>query len=271
LASEGQALRGRTVVITGAAGGIGAALARRFAREESRLALLDRDLAGVEALARELALQGVFALPLACDVTSLAECESAMKSVAAATGGIDVLVNNAGITHLGDFREVEVDVLRRVMDVNFFGSLHCTKAALPTLLERRGRIIVLSSVAGFAPLATRTGYAASKHALHGFFDSLRAEHRRDGLRVMMVCPWFVDTHIGDHALGPDGAPAPLRARTGVRALASPEQVADAIVRAAPRDRRLLLVPGRARLAYLVSRLAPRVYERLMLRQLTRGR
>jgi short-subunit dehydrogenase len=88
---------------------------------------------------------------------------------------------------------------------------------------------------------------------------------------MMVCPWFVDTHIGDHALGPDGAPAPLRARTGVRALASPEQVADAIVRAAPRDRRLLLVPGRARLAYLVSRLAPRVYERLMLRQLTRGR
>jgi NAD(P)-dependent dehydrogenase (short-subunit alcohol dehydrogenase family) len=267
LASEGQALRGRTVVITGAAGGIGAALARRFAREESRLALLDCDPAGVEALARELESAGAFALPLACDVTSLADCESAMKSVVSATGGIDVLVNNAGITHLGGFQDVEVDVLRRVMEVNFFGSVHCTKAALPALLDRRGQVIVLSSVAGFAPLATRAGYAASKHALHGFFDSLRAEHHRDGLRVMIVCPWFVDTRIGDHALGPDGAPAAPQARSGVSALASPEQVADAIVGAAQKGRRLLLVPGRARLAYLVSRFAPALYERLMLRQL----
>jgi NAD(P)-dependent dehydrogenase (short-subunit alcohol dehydrogenase family) len=139
LAGEGQALRGRTVVITGAAGGIGAALARRFAREESRLALLDCDPAGVEALARELESAGAFALPLACDVTSLADCESAMKSVVSATGGIDVLVNNAGITHLGGFQDVEVDVLRRVMEVNFFGSVHCTKAALPALLAPASR------------------------------------------------------------------------------------------------------------------------------------
>jgi NAD(P)-dependent dehydrogenase (short-subunit alcohol dehydrogenase family) len=269
LASEGQGLRGRTVVITGAAGGIGAALARRFAREESRLALLDRDPEGVHALASELESTGASALPLACDVTSMAGCESAMKSVVSATGGIDVLINNAGITHLGGFQDVEVDVLRRVMDVNFFGAVHCTKAALPSLLDRGGQIIVLSSVAGFAPLATRSGYAASKHALHGFFDSLRAEHRRDGLRVMIVCPWFVDTRIGDHALGPDGAPAAPQARSGVRALASPEQVADAILEAAQQGRRLLLVPGRARLAYLVSRLAPRIYEGLMVRQLRR--
>ncbi|MEN8182156.1 MAG: SDR family oxidoreductase [Myxococcota bacterium] len=260
-------MRGKTVVITGAAGGIGAALARRFAREGSRLALLDRDPSGVEGLAQELESTGASALPLVCDVTSLSACEAAMKSVTSAAGGIDILVNNAGITHLGRFQDVQVDVLRRVMEVNFFGSVNCTKTALPSLLERRGRIIVLSSVAGFAPLASRTGYAASKHALHGFFDSLRAEHRRDGLQVMIVCPWFVDTSIGDHALGPDGAPALPQARTGVRALASPEQVANAIVQAAQRDRRLLLVPGPARLAYLVSRLAPTLYERLMLRQL----
>lgn len=256
-----------TVVVTGAAGGIGAALARRFAHEGGRLALLDRDRAGIEQLARELESAGTSALPLACDVTSLEACTSAMQSVLSATGGIDVLVNNAGITHLGRFQEVEIDVLRRVMEVNFFGAVNCTQAALPSLLERRGRIVVLSSVAGFAPLATRSGYAASKHALHGFFDSLRAEHREDGLRVLIVCPWFVDTAIGDHALGPDGAAAPAAARTGVRGLVSPERVADAIVRAAQSDRRLLPVPGRARLAYVVSRLAPSLYERLMLRQL----
>jgi short-subunit dehydrogenase len=267
LAGEGHTLRGRTVVITGAAGGIGAALARRFAREECRLGLLDRDPAGVEALAQELESAGGSALPLACDVTSPAECDAAMKSVIAATGGIDVLVNNAGITHLGAVRDVEVEVLRRVMEVNFFGSVQCTKAALPSLLERRGQVIVLSSVAGFAPLATRAGYAASKHALEGFFDSLRAEHRQDGLRVMIVCPWFVDTRIGDHALGPDGAPAASGTRTGVRGMTSPEHVADAIVQAAQKGRRLLLVPGRARLAYVVSRAAPALYERLMLRQL----
>jgi NAD(P)-dependent dehydrogenase (short-subunit alcohol dehydrogenase family) len=260
-------VRDKTVVITGAAGGIGAALARRFGREGARLALLDRDAAGVEALGRELESSGVTALPVPCDVTALAECQAAMKTVLSAFEGIDVLVNNAGITHLGRVCETDPDVIRRVMDVNFFGSVHCTKAALGPLLERRGQIIVISSVAGFAPLATRAGYSASKHALHGFFDSLRAEHRSQGLRVMLVCPWFVDTPIEDGALGPDGRPAGSGARTGVRTPARPEDVADAIVGAASRNRRLLLVPRQARFAYLVARLAPALFERIMVQRM----
>jgi short-subunit dehydrogenase len=187
-----------------------------------------------------------------------------------AWGGVDVLVNNAGITHLGRFCETRVDVVRRVMEVNFFGAVHCTKAALPHLLARRGRIVVLSSVAGLAPLATRTGYAASKHALHGFFESLRAEHRRDGLRVLMVCPSFVETRIGERALGPDGGAAPAGARTGVRAAITAEEVADAVLRAVRRGRRRLLVPTSAGVAVTVARLAPALYERLMARR-TLGR
>jgi short-subunit dehydrogenase len=193
-----------------------------------------------------------------------------MDAVASAWGGVDVLVNNAGITHLGPFHETEVDVIRRVMEVNFFGSVNCTKAALPSLLERRGQIVVISSVAGFAPLATRTGYAASKHALHGFFESLRAEHRRDGLQVMIVCPSFVETRIGDRALGPDGRPAPEEARSGVRAPARPDDVADAIFRGAARSRRLLLVPRHTRFYHAVARFAPSLFERLMARR-TLGR
>jgi NAD(P)-dependent dehydrogenase (short-subunit alcohol dehydrogenase family) len=259
-----DSLAGRNVVVTGAAGGIGTALARRLARSGARVALLDRDVEGAEALAHELGEDE--ALALACDVTSPAECEAAVDAVVAGWGGVDVLVNNAGITHVGLFRDTDVDVIRRVTDVNFLGAVNCTKAALPSLLERRGQIIVTSSVAGVAPLATRTGYSASKHALHGFFDSLRAEHRDDGLRVLIVCPSFVDTAIGDRALGGDGRIAPPESRTGVQAPVPPEDIADAVVRAALRGRRLLLVPREARLAYWLARLSPRLYERAMIRR-----
>ena len=258
--------RDQTVVITGAAGGIGSALARLFGREGARIALLDRDGSGIQTLAVEIEALGASALPVRCDVTSLSDCEAALDAVIGAFGGVDVLINNAGITHLGSFHETDVEVVRRVMEVNFFGSVHCTKAALASLLERRGRIVVISSVAGIAPLATRSGYAASKYALHGFFESLRAEHVRDGLRVMLVCPSFVDTAIGDRALGTDGGPAPRAARTGVRAPVQPADVADAIVRAAARNRRLLLVGRQATLSRWIAVLAPTLYERLMIRR-----
>lgn len=256
---------GRTVVVTGAGSGIGAATSRAFASEGARVALLDRDGASARSIAAELEAGGAAALAFDCDVTRVADCEAALESVRDAWGGIDVLVNNAGVTQLGRVVDSDLDVMRRVLEVNFFGAVHCTVAALPSLLERRGRIVVMSSIAGFAPLATRAAYAASKHALHGFFDSLRAEHRGDGLGVTIVCPSFVRTAIGDHALGPRGGAAGTR--TGARGEIEPEQVARAIVRAVRRGRDLVLVPGEARLSWWISRLAPRLYQRLMLRRL----
>jgi NAD(P)-dependent dehydrogenase (short-subunit alcohol dehydrogenase family) len=254
------------VLITGAAGGLGSALARRYARSGVRLALFDRPDTGVADLAREIEAGSCPARASECDVTSFDQVRSAVDDVVRHWGGVDVLVNNAGITHLGLARDTDVDTIRKVMEVNFFGAVHCTKAALPSLLERRGQIVVLSSVAGIAPLATRTGYSASKHALHGFFESLRAEHAGDGLRVMMVCPSFIDTAIGDHALGPHGDAAAATARTGVRNPARPEDVADAIVAAAAANRRLLLTPREARLSYWLARLAPALFERVMIRR-----
>ena len=260
-----RTVSGKSVIITGAAGGIGAALARSFARRGAQLGLFDLDLPGAEKLASELRADGASVVPLRCDVTSLDECNAAVGKVCEAHGGVDILVNNAGITHLSGFRQTDVDVIRRVVEVNFFGAVHCTKAALEPLLERRGQIIVISSVAGFAPLAKRTGYSASKFALHGFFETLRSEHRGDGLRVLLVCPWFVDTRIGAHALGGDGEPS-SDPRGDAGQPQAPEVVAESIVEAALRDRRRLVISGPAKLAYVVSRLAPSIYERLMLRR-----
>jgi NAD(P)-dependent dehydrogenase (short-subunit alcohol dehydrogenase family) len=265
-ADSDRSLAGRNVVITGAAGGIGSALAGRFAGAGARVALLDLDGEAAEALAGELRSAGSEALGRGCDVTSLADVRAAIDFVCGHWGGVDVLVANAGITHLSPFRDTDVDVLRRVMEVNFFGAVHCAQAALESLVSRRGRIVVLSSVAGFAPLATRTGYAASKHALHGFFESLRVELHATGVTVTMVCPFFVRTAIGDHALGGDGG-APRVARTQTGRSMEPEQLADQIYRATAARRRLLLASGGARLARLLSRLAPALYERIMRRRL----
>lgn len=256
---------GSSVVVTGAAHGIGRALVERFAAAGHRVAVLDLDAEAARVRADALERGGANALAIACDVTSQAACDDAMAQVCASWGGIDVLVNNAGITHVGCVRDTDVEILRRVMDVNFFGAVHATRAALPSLLERRGRVVAMSSVAGFAPLATRAGYVASKHALQGFFETLRAEHARDGLGVTLVCPSFVRTDIGSRALGArvgEGAPV----RSGVGHELEPEAAADAIYRGILRGRRLVWVGREARLSWWASHLAPRIYERMMLRR-----
>ena len=264
--SDANGFRGQSVTITGAAGGIGTALAHRFGRDGAHVALLDIDRSALQARTAELAEQGIEALPVECDVTSLESCRDAIASVIDAFGGGDVLINNAGVTHLSQFADTEVEVIRRVMEVNFFGAVHCTKAALDSLVERRGRIAVLSSVAGFSPLATRCGYSAAKHALHGMFDSLRPELRASGVTVTIVCPFFVKTDMGDRALGGDGG-RPQMARTQTGTPSDPDWLADEIHRAVSRGRRLLVPSRGAKLSYAVSRLLPGFYERMMARRI----
>ena len=185
-----RSFAGAVVMITGAGGGLGRALALRFAAAGARIAALDRDPAGLDATRSELESRGVECLALTCDVTDAVACSGAVAATVARFGSLDVLVANAGISHRSAFAATGLDVIRRVMEVNFFGAVNCTAAALPQLLASRGLVIAVSSVAGFTPLVARTGYSASKHAMHGFFDSLRAEveaarRRRDaGLPVV---------------------------------------------------------------------------------------
>jgi NAD(P)-dependent dehydrogenase (short-subunit alcohol dehydrogenase family) len=257
---------GKTVLVTGAGGGIGRAVAVRFAAAGAHVVAFDQDAAGVASLRAELEARGHACLALPGDVTDAEGCRGAVAAAVARFGSLDVLVNNAGMSHRSAFAATDPGVIRRVMEVNFFGAVNCTAAALPQLVGRRGLIVVVSSVAGFTPLIARTGYAASKHALHGFFESLRCEVEPQGVGVMLVCPSFVATHIDRNALGGDGRPV-RHAQVTVGRPLSADLVAERVFDAASRGRRLVLVGGTARVAWWLSRVAPRLYERSMSRRL----
>lgn len=258
---------GRTVLISGAGGGLGRALALAFGAAAARIVVFDRDAEGAASSASALRERGCACVALRGDVTQAADWAAVVAEARHAFGGIDVLVHNAGITHRSAFLRTDPAVVRRVVEVNFLGAVYGTQAALPDLLARRGMIVVISSVAGFAPLVARTGYAASKHALHGFFGSLRSELAPLGVRVMLVCPSFIQTGIDRAALGGDGAPA-RHAQRIVGQRASADAVATQIVAAARAERRLLLPGAIARQAWWVARFAPRLYERLMVARLS---
>jgi len=255
----------KVVVVTGAASGIGAAICQRFAREGAKIGLLDMDEAGVAAAADRLKGAGADAVGLKCDVAIEAECSSAVGAVIELFGGVDLLVNNAGITQRSAFVDTKISVYRKVMEVNFYGSLNCTRAAIGSLIERRGSIIVIESLAGLTPLLGRTGYCASKHALHGFFTSLRSEIRDSGVHIMLVCPGFVNTNLQTRALGGDGQ-VTAHPQSVVGKPTSAEKVAEAIYKGALKKRHLLVLTPVGKLAYWISRLAPVFYERLMARQ-----
>lgn len=256
----------KVVVVTGAASGIGLAVCRRFAADGTRIGLLDMDEQALETVGRQLADHGVEHLAVRCDVSQRKDCEAAIQEIIDRFGGIDVLFNNAGITQRGAFVDTEIPVFEKVMAVNFFGSLYCTKAAIRSLIERKGLIIVNESVAGLAPLLGRTGYSASKHALNGLFTSLRTEIRETGTHVMIVCPGFVKTNLQTRALGCNGA-VTAHPQSRVGGQETPEHVAEAIYRGAVKRKHLLVLTPVGKISYWISRICPIRYERMMARKL----
>lgn len=255
-------LQGKVVAITGGASGIGAALSLEFGLHGSLVALIDVDR---KSLKRQVALlqgKNIPAIGLYCDITSERQCTVTIAKIIKKFGGIDILVNNAGITQRSLFIHTKSVVFHKVMAVNFFGALYCTKAAMQSLIERKGMIVVVTSIAGIAPLYGRTGYSASKHALHGLFESLRSELKEYGVGVMMVCPVFTKTNLQTRALAGNGS-INVRKRSIVGKEAQPEHVARAIVKAVTKQKRTVVLTLVGKLSYCIAKICPRLYERMM--------
>ena len=258
----------KVVLITGGCAGIGRALAMRFAQAGARLVILDLQRDGLDSLVQHLSdHHNCEALGLVCDVADAQAVQRAVAQTLERFGGIDVLVNNAGITHRSTFAETEMAVFQRIMAVNYFGAVHCTKAALPSLIARRGQVVVLSSLSGFAPLLYRSAYNASKHALHGLFETLRAELKGSGVNVMLVCPGFTATDLRKNALVGDGSVS-QQPPLAIGKVASAQDVAEAIYRGALRRRRLLVLSNVNWRARLLARFFPRLFERVLLPRLS---
>ena len=195
-------MKDKIVIITGASSGIGKALAHEFAARGAKLVLGARRLDLLERLKEDLSPAEVVICQT--DVSVEADCQRLVEDAVSRYGRVDVLVNNAGISMRAIFDEVELDVLRRLMDVNFWGTVYCTKYALPYLLQSKGSVVGVISIAGFVGLPGRTGYAASKFAIRGFLDTLRVENLKKGLHVLVAAPGFTASEVRKVALTATG-------------------------------------------------------------------
>ncbi|MHB0818944.1 SDR family oxidoreductase [Stutzerimonas stutzeri] len=261
----------KVVLITGGCAGIGRALAERMAQAGARLVIFDLEQNALDGLVQHLAdRHNAEALGLCCDVSDAAAVQQAIALVVERFGGIDVLVNNAGITHRSRVVDTSLKVFERIMAVNFYGALHCTQAALPSLTARGGQVIVLSSLSQYAPVPDRAAYNASKHALHGLFETLRGELEGTGVNVMLVCPGYTATDLRKNVLIGDGSTAPQPA-LAVGRVASPQDVAESIFQGALKRRQLLVLSNLDWRARLVARCFPRLFEHLLLPRLAGSR
>ena len=262
---------GDVVLVTGASAGIGEALARQLAARGCRLALAARTPADLDAVAQACRALGGEALAVPTDVADEAACRAFVAAAVDRYGRIDALVNNAGISMWARVDELEsLDGLRRIMAVNYFGAVACTHAALPYLTSARGRIVNVASLTGKTGVPTRSGYAASKHAMAGFFDSLRIELAGTGVTVTTAFPGFVATGVRRHAVGPDGKPLGESPVQEDRVM-TPETCARLILDAADKRKREVVMTARGKAGVWLKLVAPGLVDRLAARAIATGR
>jgi NAD(P)-dependent dehydrogenase (short-subunit alcohol dehydrogenase family) len=266
-------LKENVVILTGASSGIGRALALELANSGAFLVLAARSRGALETVASECVSRGGRAIVQTTDVTDDDQCRALVDRTVSEHGRIDTLIHDAGVSMWARFAEVQdFGIFERIMRVNYFGAVALTRYALPWLLRTRGRLAAVSSVAGLNGVPTRSGYSASKHALVGFFDSLRIELAPEGVTVTILCPDFVKSEIRERCFGPDGKPlGPGNSPVREDVVMTAEECARISVRAiARRDREVLMSP-RSRVGLWLKLIAPGVVDRIAARAIARGR
>ena len=261
-------MKGKVAIITGASSGIGLAAAKEFAAQGSFLALAARNGEKLKAVTDELnARYGKREdgkekfIAIVTDVTKEQDCKRLVEVCASHFGKIDILVNNAGISMRAMFKDLDLSVIKSLMDVNFWGTVFCTKYALPWLLKGKGSVVGVISIAGFKGLPARTGYSASKFAIYGFLDTLRVEHLHDGLHVMIFAPGFTSSNIRNAALVADGSRQGETPRDESRMM-SAEAVAKRLARGISKRKSQIVLTPIGKLTVILNKFFPRLVDRL---------
>ncbi|MCU4175440.1 SDR family oxidoreductase [Carboxylicivirga sp. N1Y90] len=198
-------MQDKVIIITGASSGIGLACAREFAQRGAKVTLAARSANKLDEIKNELSAKGLNVICIKTDVSIEKDCEHLINETLKAFGKIDILINNAGISMRALFNDVDLKVIKQLMDVNFWGMVYCTKYALPHILNQKGSVVGISSIGGYVGLPARTGYCASKFAIHGFLEALRIENLKTGLHVLIAAPGFTASNVRKSALTADGS------------------------------------------------------------------
>ena len=249
-------LKNKTVIITGASSGIGKACAEEFARQGANLVLGARQYVRLCEIADDLEKRyQIKAIAVQCDVSKEDQCEQLIKQATLTFNRIDVLINNAGISMRALFNDLDLVVIRNLMDINFWGTVYCTKYALPELLKQKGSVVGVSSIAGYRGLPGRTGYSASKFAMNGFLEALRVENLKTGLHVMIAAPGFTSSNIRNTALAKDGLSQGETSMDEGKMM-STDKVAKIIVNGVLNRERTLIMTMQGKMAVLMNKLLP---------------
>lgn len=250
----------KVVVITGGTEGIGKALVNTFIDAGAKVATCARNYDKLYTL--QLQHTSVMLHTMTCDLSKEPDCRRFIESTIKTFGGIDILINNAGVSMRALFRDTDVDVIKKVMDINFYGAVHCTKYALDSIIERQGTIVGVSSIAGYRGLPGRSGYSASKFALQGWMEALRTELLHTGVNVMWVCPGFTASNIRNAALNKDGNPqgeSPMDESS----LMTAEEVSRHVIKAIELRKRTLVLTFTGKRTVFMNRFFPSWTDKLV--------
>ncbi len=255
-------MKNKVAIITGGSSGIGFSLAEAFLKEGCKVVISGREEKRLKEAELKLSQISKDVFSIQGDVSIESDCKFLVNETVKRFGGIDVLVNNAGISMRALFSDTDLDVIRKLMNINFYGAIYCSKFALPFLLANRGSIVGISSIAGKIGLPARTGYSASKFAMEGFLESLRTENLNTGLHVLTVCPGFTASNIRNTALTGDGASQGESPRDEKKMM-QPEEVAKEIVRAIKNRKRSLILTSEGIMAVMFKKFFPALLERMI--------
>ena len=261
-------MKNKVVIITGASSGIGKACAEEFALRGARVVIAARNDEKLQVLSNWIKSKGTDVLAIKTDVSEEEECKNLIEKTIERYGNIDILVNNAGISMRAVFDDTNLAVIKKLMDVNFWGTVFCTKYALPHLLKTRGTVAGVSSIAGYIGLPGRTGYSASKFAMHGFLEALRTENLNTGLHVLLACPGFTATNIRATALNQDAKVQGESPRDETKMMTA-EEVAKKIVKAIMTKKRTLVLTSQGKLSVFLNKFFPGLMDRIIYKHMAK--